>query len=43
MRGDSSMTMALSVNPSRTVTNDAMYGTEVGVALQMLDLYRRVR
>ena len=43
MRGDSSMTMALSVNPSRTVTNDAIYGTDIGVALQMIDLYKRVR
>lgn len=43
MRGDSSMTMALSVNPSRNVTTNSLYGTEVSTALQMLDLYRRVR
>ena len=43
MRGDSSMTMALSVNPSRSVTNDSIYGTDVSMALQMLDLYKRVR
>jgi hypothetical protein len=42
-RGDASMTMALSVNPSRNVTPNALYGSEIALALQMLDLYKRVR
>lgn len=43
MRGDSSMTMTLSVNPSRAVTSDAIHGTDISLALKMLELYRRVR
>lgn len=42
-RGDASMTMTMTVNPSRNVTSNQLYGSEIGMALQMLDLYKRVR
>jgi hypothetical protein len=43
VRGDSSMTMAMTVNPSRNVTSTSLYGGEMSLALDMLDLYKRVR
>lgn len=43
LRGDSSMTMAMTASPSRTVSGTQLYGAEISMALQMLDLYKRVR
>ena len=42
-RGDSSMTMAMTSNPSRNVTPNALWNSEISMALSMLDLYKRVR
>jgi hypothetical protein len=43
VRGDSSMTMAITANPSRNVQGADIFGSDMSIALQMLDLYRRVR
>lgn len=46
VRGDSSMTMNVTVNPSRNANGNStqnMVGDEIGLALKMVDLYRRVR
>lgn len=43
MRGDSSMTMQVTVNPSGNVTGAERYGSEIALALEMVSLYRRVR
>ena len=42
-RGDSSMTMAMTASPSRTVSDNLLFGSEINMALSMLDLYKRVR
>jgi hypothetical protein len=43
MRGDSSMTMQVTVNPSGNITGAERYGSEIALALEMVSLYRRVR
>ena len=46
VRGDSSMTMQMSVNPIRQQGNNAsenMVGNDLTLALKMVDLYRRIR
>jgi len=43
MRGDSSMTMGVTVNPSGNITGAERYGSEIALALEMVSLYRRVR
>ena len=42
-RGDSSMTMAMTASPSRMVSDNTLWGSEISMALSMLDLYKRVR
>lgn len=42
-RGSGSMTMQMTTNPTRTVTDPVMFTSDVQLALKMVDLYRRVR
>jgi len=44
VRGDSSMVMNVTVNPTRSGNaTQNMVGDEIGLALKMVDLYRRIR
>ena len=45
VRGDSSMTMQMTVNPSRntSTTMQNLVGNDIQLALKMVDLYRRIR
>ena len=42
-RGDSSMMMAITTTASRNTTGGNIYGSDLTLALSMLDLFRRVR
>ena len=42
-RGDTSLTMGISSRPSGTTSGAQLYGTEIKLALDMVDKYRRVR
>jgi hypothetical protein len=43
MRGDSSMTMAVTTLPSGNISGSERYGGDIAVALNMVNLYRRIR
>ena len=43
VRGDSSMTMQMTVNPSRTSAPASSVSNEITLALKMVELYRRIR
>lgn len=43
VRGDSSLTMAITSRASGNVPGTQLYGSEMAIAIDMLDLYRRVR
>jgi len=43
VRGDSSMTMAITTFPQANVGGDQRYGTDIKMALDMVSLYRRIR
>jgi len=45
VRGDSSMTMQMTVNPSRDsgTSTQSMVGNDIQLALKMVELYRRIR
>ena len=42
-RGDSSLTMALTTRASGASSGAELYGSDIAMAIQMLDLYRRIR
>lgn len=42
-RGDTSMTMSITTFPQNNVEGNQRYGNEIALALQMVQLYRRVR
>lgn len=43
MRGDNSLTMSMTTSANANVDGAKRYGSEMALALQMVDLYRRVR
>jgi hypothetical protein len=43
VRGDRSLTMGITTQPSGNGSGQQLYGAEIDMALKMLDLYRRVR
>jgi len=43
VRGDSSMTMSITTFPQANVGGDQRYGTDIKMALDMVNLYRRIR
>lgn len=43
IRGDNSLTMNITTQPSGNVSGATMYGGEIAIALKMLDLYKRIR
>lgn len=43
MRGDNSLTMAITTKASGNISGDQRYGSEISLALDMVALYRRVR
>jgi hypothetical protein len=43
VRGDRSLTMAITTQPSGNGSGQQLYGAEIDMALEMLNLYRRVR
>ena len=43
MRGDSSTTMAYTTSPSGNIAGSVRYGSDIAVALDMVNKYRRVR
>jgi hypothetical protein len=43
IRGDSSMTMSITTAPSKNFIGSDRYGSEIALALQMVQLYRRIR
>lgn len=43
VRGDRSLTMNITTQPSGNISGGALYGTEIDLALKMLDLYKRIR
>jgi hypothetical protein len=43
VRGDRSLTMNITTQPSSNISGGALYGSEIDLALKMLDLYRRIR
>jgi hypothetical protein len=43
MRGDSSMTMNLTTQPTANIANQSRYSGEIAMALDMVNKYRRVR
>jgi len=43
VRGDSSMTMNITTFPQANVGGDQRYGNDIKMALEMLNLYRRIR
>lgn len=42
-RGDSSMTMSITTFPQANVSGEQRYGTDIKLALDMVNLYRRIR
>jgi hypothetical protein len=43
VRGDNSMTMAITTSPTANVTGSNRWGGDIALALEMVQLYRRVR
>jgi hypothetical protein len=43
VRGDRSLTMQITTQPSGNISGGALYGAEIDLALKMLDLYKRIR
>lgn len=43
VRGDRSLTMNVTTQPSGNISGGALYGSEIQLALGMLDLYKRMR
>ena len=43
VRGDSSLTMNITTQPSTNIGNDQRYGKDIALALEMVNLYRRIR
>jgi hypothetical protein len=43
MRGDASTTMAYTTSPSGNVAGSVRYGSDIAVALDMVNKYRRIR
>jgi hypothetical protein len=43
VRGDRSLTMNVTTQPTSNVAGGALFGSEIELALKMLDLYRRMR
>jgi hypothetical protein len=43
VRGDNSLTMNVTTQPSGTVSGAQRFGSEMQIAMSMLDLYRRIR
>jgi hypothetical protein len=43
MRGDNSLTMAVTTSPSINITGSQRYSSEIALALDMVSLYRRIR
>lgn len=43
VRGDRSLTMAITTQASSNVSGATLYGSEIDMALQMISLYRRIR
>lgn len=43
MRGDNSLTMAVTVRPSTNIPGSERYGSDVAIALDMISKYRRIR
>ena len=43
IRGDNSLTMNVTTQPSGNVSGASMFGGEIAIATKMLDLYRRIR
>jgi hypothetical protein len=43
VRGDSSLTMNITTQPSTNIGNDQRFGKDVALALEMVNLYRRIR
>jgi len=43
VRGDRSLTMNITTQPSGNISGGALYGAEIDLALKMLDLYKRIR
>lgn len=43
VRGDRSLTMNITTQPSGNISGGALYGSEIELALKMLDLYKRIR
>lgn len=43
VRGDRSLTMNITTQPSGNISGGALYGSEIDLALKMLDLYKRIR
>lgn len=43
MRGDASMTMSITTAPSGSISGSERYGSEIAMALEMVNLYRRIR
>ena len=43
VRGDRSLTMNITTQPSGNISGGALYGSEIELALKMLSLYKRIR
>jgi hypothetical protein len=43
VRGDRSLTMSITTQPTGNISGGALYGSEIELALRMLDLYKRIR
>ncbi len=43
VRGDRSLTMNITTQPSGNISGGMLYGAEIDLALKMLDLYKRIR
>lgn len=43
VRGDRSLTMSITTQPTGNISGGALYGSEIELALKMLDLYKRIR
>lgn len=43
VRGDTSLTMNITTQPSTNIGNDQRYGKDIALALEMVNLYRRIR
>ena len=43
VRGDTSLTMNITTQPSTNIGNDQRFGKDIALALEMVNLYRRIR